>query len=166
MIQYTEKSAIFSECGKYRYVLTRVWDDAKPFVMVIGLNPSKAGSEKDDPTMRILVKSLDHLGFGGVKMVNLYSCITSNPKQIFNFLNPEVPHYSYLFTTAATCQKVIFAWGAFPQAKHRVKKLVDKFPDAFCFGKTKDGSPWHPMFLMWSGVKKEELNLIKYKNEK
>ena len=40
---------------------------------------SKAGSDKDDATIIILVKALKKLGYGGLKMVNLYSCITSKP---------------------------------------------------------------------------------------
>ena len=37
-----EKSAILSADRKYRYVLTRIWDETKPTVVFIGLNPSTA----------------------------------------------------------------------------------------------------------------------------
>ena len=47
-----EKSAILSADRKYRYVLTRIWDEAKSTVVFIGLNPSTADEETDDPTIR------------------------------------------------------------------------------------------------------------------
>lgn len=34
--------AVISDCRQYRYELSRVWDDAGPFVLFIGLNPSTA----------------------------------------------------------------------------------------------------------------------------
>ena len=43
-----EKSAILSTDRKYRYVLTRIWDETKPTVVFIGLNPSIADEETDD----------------------------------------------------------------------------------------------------------------------
>lgn len=147
-----KRSAEFSECGKYRYLLSREWDDTKPYAMCIGLNPSTANGTKDDATIRILIKVLTRLGFGGLKMVNLYSCITSKPKNIFNFLNPEVPHYAWLTTTAFNCQTIIFCWGIFPEAVHRAKKMKTLFPGAKCFGKNQYGSPLHPMALMWQGI--------------
>lgn len=76
------RSAEFSECGKYRYLLRREWSiTQRPSVMCIGLNPSNANAEKDDPTIRILVKTLDHLGFGELKMCNLYALISSKPSK-------------------------------------------------------------------------------------
>ncbi len=155
------KTAEFSPCGQYRYLLTREWDSTKPFACCVGLNPSTANSEKNDPTIRVLMGTLEKLGYGGLKMVNLYSCVTSKPNKIFDFMNPEVPHWSWIKTTAATCQVIIFCWGAFPHAVVRAKKMKDIFPDAKCFGKNKDGSPIHPMFLMWSG-QLNDVKLIDY----
>ncbi|HDR2355042.1 TPA: DUF1643 domain-containing protein [Enterobacter roggenkampii] len=40
------KDAIFSPCGKYRYSLSRVWDDSKPYTLFIGLNPSYADADE------------------------------------------------------------------------------------------------------------------------
>ncbi len=45
------KDAIFSPCGQYRYSLSRVWDESKPYALFIGLNPSYADAEKDDRTL-------------------------------------------------------------------------------------------------------------------
>ena len=42
------KSAVFSDCKQYCYSITRTWDETKPYVVFIGLNPSYADAEKDD----------------------------------------------------------------------------------------------------------------------
>lgn len=36
------KEALLSEDRKYHYILSRTWDEAKPAVLFIGLNPSTA----------------------------------------------------------------------------------------------------------------------------
>jgi hypothetical protein len=46
------KEAEFSACRKNRYALWRVWNEADPLVMFIGLNPSVADETADDPTIR------------------------------------------------------------------------------------------------------------------
>src|SRR5215210_5073106 len=45
-------SAVFSECGNYRRLLTRYWgdDEDAPFALWIGMNPSMADAAADDPT--------------------------------------------------------------------------------------------------------------------
>jgi len=43
--------AIFSDDGRFRYRLWRVWDRAKPQALFTMLNPSKAGAIENDPTV-------------------------------------------------------------------------------------------------------------------
>jgi len=159
----TIKSAEFSECGNYRFVLRRDWGfTERPVAMCIGLNPSKANSEKDDATIQILVRSLNHLGFGGLRMVNLYSYISTQPKRLFEVSDSLAGNDAWLLTTAFGCQEIIFCWGDFKRIEHRAKKVVGMFPNGKCFGKNASGSPLHPMAIMWQGIKKEELKLIPY----
>ena len=47
-----KKDAILSEDRKYRYVLSRIWDESKPLVVIIGLNPSTADEKDDDNTIK------------------------------------------------------------------------------------------------------------------
>ncbi len=47
-------SAFLSKCKKYRYSLTRIWDERKPKIMFVMLNPSTADGTQDDPTIRHL----------------------------------------------------------------------------------------------------------------
>lgn len=159
-----EKGAFFSEGGQYRYQLWRIWDDTKKVAMCIGLNPSRAGADKDDPTIRLLVSSLTALGYGGLRMVNLYGLITPSPNVLFAHPDPVGANQMYIASAALACQEIIFCWGNFKGIEYRAKKMAELFPDAMCFGKNKNGSPWHPMAMMYSGMRHGEAKLIFYKN--
>lgn len=160
------RSAEFSECGKHRFVLSRVWDQDKPVAMCIGLNPSTANSEDNDQTISRLTGSLRHLGFGGLNMTNLYTLISTDPKALHGHPDPAKGNDIWLPMVALNSQEIIFCWGGFKQAKHRAKKLVEMFPDAKCFGKTKDGSPWHPLAMMYAGMKIEDAVLSRFNSSR
>lgn len=153
------KSAEFSECGKYRYVLTRIWHDSKKIAMCIGLNPSTANEGHDDPTILRLISTLDILGYGGLKMTNLYGLISSKPEALQSCPDPLKENDKYLLTTAHTVQDIIFCWGTFKQAEYRARKVIQLFPDGKCFGKNKNGSPWHPLAMMYKGLKANQAKL-------
>ena len=65
------KDAILSEDRKYRYILSRTWDDTKPTVLFIGLNPSTADEETDDSTIRKCINYAKCWGYGKILMANL-----------------------------------------------------------------------------------------------
>lgn len=47
------KEAKISKCGQYRYALGRIWNEdsfSAPILVFIGLNPSIADADIDDPT--------------------------------------------------------------------------------------------------------------------
>lgn len=139
------KGAQFSECGKYRYMLWRVWDDTRPKAMCIGLNPSTANDEDDDTTITNLIKLLPEMGYGGFYMMNLFALISSNPDHLRACPDPVKANDSYLYSVSMICKDVIFCWGSFKQAEYRVKQVKHFFPKALCFGKTKAGKPLHPL---------------------
>ena len=143
--------ADFSNDGKHRYRLWRKWDNSLPIAMCIGLNPSTANSEKNDATIRILILMLKKLGYGGFYMMNCWAYITSKPKEVLE--NVTVVDFCInnegLKVMAEKCDDVIFAWGDFPIIKKtgRDKDLIKLFPNAKCFGKSKSGSPLHPLAM-------------------
>lgn len=140
-----ECSAKFSDCGKYRYYLYRIWDSKKPLVMCIGLNPSTANEQNNDPTINSLIKLLDGLGFGEFYMTNLFALISSKPEKLRECPDPVKDNNYWLDTIAGLVTTVIFCWGQFNQAQWMAKKIVDRFPKALCFGKTSKGRPIHPL---------------------
>lgn len=140
------KSATFSPCRKYRYVLTRIWDTDKPRVMFIGLNPSTANENTDDPTIRRVISFAKNLGYGGLYMLNLFAYVTPKPEVLFQCDDPIDSNDYYLRHYHLLSSKVIFCWGNF-NVGQRDKEVIKMFPKAYCLGKNSNGSPKHPLYL-------------------
>lgn len=158
--------AEFSQCGRYRYKLWRIWDKSLPLAMCIGLNPSTANARKNDNTINILVGVLGKLGYGGFYMMNCWAFITSDPDELQ--VNPMTDEWNnnMITVTASLCKTVIFAWGNFSVIREmeRDLELAEMFPNAKCFGVNANGSPWHPRALSYKGLLKTP-ELIPYNNQ-
>lgn len=147
-INFTESSAVFSPCRKYRYTLKRVWDKSKPMVMFIGLNPSTANETKSDNTVTRCVNFAASWGFGGMYMMNLFAYVSTNPDELITSGEPIDENNFYLYQIAAECQTIIFAWGAsFKQHQNRMNKVKKMFPGAYCIKISKTGEPCHPLYM-------------------
>ncbi len=139
--------AKFSECGKHRLLLWRIWDDSKPLVMFIGLNPSTANATSDDPTIRRIKTIAANLGFGGIYMTNLFTFISTDPKQL-DIENGNTPDSDwYLQTTAYQANdNIVCAWGNF-KVMGRDIEVRDMFPFAKALHINNNGSPKHPLYV-------------------
>lgn len=148
--------AMFSDDRKRRYFLWRIWNDTKKTALCIGLNPSTAKEDKNDPTIFRLNKVLSELGYGGLVMVNLFTIISPDPGIVItpDARDNEKFDLGMIFGQALSCQEVIFCWGDFPDIGERANKVIQMFPDAVCFGKNKNGTPWHPRALWYAFDKK------------
>lgn len=154
LFQIDAKGAEFSECGKYRYKLWRLWDEDKPLAMCIGLNPSTANAVKTDPTITNLTTMLRNLGFGGFYMMNLFALISSKPEAMLTHADPLGENEDKIKEVEALCSEVIVCWGAFKQASDRIQEVLPNYPKAKCFGVNKDGTPFHPLAMMYKGLVK------------
>jgi|SRR6185503_20173919 len=153
--------AEFSKCGKYRYKLWRIWNDELPKAMCIGLNPSNANATKNDPTINYLIKMLSILGYGGFYMMNLFAWISSKPEQLLMCDDPLGDNNKKLDEVELLCDDVIVCWGNFKQAQQRIKEVLPNYPFAKCFGINSNGTPYHPLALMYNGTSKNP-KLIQY----
>lgn len=140
--------AEFSPCRKYRFSLWRIWNNDKPLIMFIGLNPSTANEVTDDPTIRRIKKFAFDWGYGGVYMLNCFPYISTNPNDLKDFGNTE-KNDEQLKSIGALCSDIIFAWGSFSIVKEtgRDAELIKMFPNAKCLKINKDGSPIHPLYV-------------------
>ena len=139
------KSALFSDDRKYRYWLSRIWDDTKPKVMFIGLNPSTANEDKDDNTIRRVIGYARDWGYGGVYMCNLFPFVSTDPKLLTDISTHD--NDKILNAISRECAACVFAWGAFKQAKEQAARVIKMFPDALVLTFNNDGSPHHPLRL-------------------
>jgi hypothetical protein len=144
------KSAALSECRRYRYVLERVWDEAAPAFVVIGLNPSTADETEDDPTIRRCMGFARRFRCGRLCMLNLFAWRSTDPKGLRDAVDPIGPlNDTFLrgvwHLPAAT---IVAAWGAAPFARGRDREVRKLFGDRLeHLGLTKDGHPKHPLYL-------------------
>ena len=159
--------AEFSQDGKYRYKLWRIWDEKLPKAMCIGLNPSTANADTNDPTINNLQRILSKLGYGGFYMMNCFAWITSDPKLLKHNPMSDEWNNNMITVIAGLCDEVIFAWGNFDIIRElgRDKELEEMFPNAKCFGKNKNGTPCHPLALMYNGTVNSP-KLYEYANKK
>ncbi len=156
---FDSDGAVFSDDRKYRYALFRLWDLQAPNVMFIGLNPSTANEHDNDPTIRRVIDFAQRWGYGGLCMMNLFALVSSDPKRLLTCDDPVGDNDRWLEQTFQKCQDVVFAWGAFPEAKQRAEKVMKMFPTATCLGINQDGSPKHPLYLP------KNTSMINFKND-
>jgi hypothetical protein len=146
--------AKFSECRNYRYALWRIWDDSKPLVMFIGLNPSTANESGDDPTIRRVRAISKNLGYGGVYMMNCFPFVSTDPDALRDYDKTISQQHHFMVNNrelkevAEKCRDIVFAWGNFKVVKDlgRDIELIRVFQDAKALHINKNGSPKHPLY--------------------
>src|SRR5437870_2889354 len=85
-----ERDAKISDCGRYRYTLTRRVGVGGPLVWVM-LNPSTADAEVDDPTIRRVMKFTEASDCGLAIVVNLFALRSPSPKALRGHADPVGP---------------------------------------------------------------------------
>ena len=81
------KTAVISKCEKYRYKLTRTWDEDKKKVLFIMLNPSTANHIENDLTTIRCINFAEKWGYGGIMIGNIYPFRAKRPKDLRKWLN-------------------------------------------------------------------------------
>lgn len=148
----TEPSgAIFAEGRTHRLYLWRRWSQDKPWVMFIGLNPSTADEELNDPTIRRCIGFAHRWGYGGMFMCNVFTLVSTDPKQL-NKENPVVLGADLAMRVIRTrCKQAVAGWGALiTQARRgedRIDRIIQDIAPLHCLGFTKDGHPRHPLYV-------------------
>jgi hypothetical protein len=147
------KEAEISKDGKYRYFLSRFWDEEIDPLVFCMLNPSTADAEKDDPTIRRCMGFAEREGKGGLIVVNLWALRTYDPQDLKKITDPFGPENEYYQTMALrACEgSVICAWGnhghqtvADQLFRLNCQKLKVKM---VCLGQNKNGAPKHPLYV-------------------
>lgn len=147
------KQATISTCDQYRYDLMRKWNpNGENLVSLIGLNPSTADANKDDPTLVRCMNFSKSLGFDGLILVNLFAYRSTSPKAMKEFISPiGEKNDAYIIDAIARTNKTILCWGNHGSHKSRdieVLQLIKSYREEyFCFGQTKSNQPKHPLYL-------------------
>ena len=143
-----KRHALLSKDKKYRYSLKRIWNNDKPIVLFIMLNPSLADNYKDDPTIRRLIKFAKLYGYGGFYVGNLFSYITPYPSELLDkdlmFSKKNIHEIKKM--TGLT-KDVVYGWGNSFEEPEWLKQIIS---NPKCFGKNKNKTPKHPLYLSYN----------------
>ncbi|MCY1169393.1 hypothetical protein D9M73_94210 [compost metagenome] len=147
--------ALVSPCGKFRYTLSRCWDEDLPWVTFIMLNPSTADAQEDDATIRKCIGFCRRLGFGGFWVVNLFAFRATDPKDLKRASYPVGPDNDiHLASAVALGGEVICAWGSNAKGLSRpaevlaILKKMGRKPMALQINA--GGIPAHPLMLPYT----------------
>lgn len=145
--------AVLSDCGRYRYTLTRRWAPGAPMLFVM-LNPSTADASMDDPTIRRCIGFAKREGCGALEVVNLFAFRATDPAALSTATDPIGPDNDRHIVEAAVRGGVIVAaWGASVPAALRTRPaqvgrlLRETRLRLWCLGMTSGGAPRHPLYV-------------------
>ncbi len=143
------RRASFSRCRRYRYSLTRHFSKGHGVCVIIGLNPSVADHQQDDPTIRRCMQFAYDWGFSELVMVNLFAWCATKPQDLFAAEQPVGPrNMRTLQRHAKRADRVVAAWGthgSFQSQGQKIALALSAFP-LHCFGHTKNNEPLHPLY--------------------
>jgi hypothetical protein len=147
------KTAVISRCEKYRYKLTRTWDEKKGKVLFIMLNPSTANHIENDLTTIRCINFAEKWGYGGIMIGNIYPFRAKRPKDLKKWLN-EGSDYAFwksgddnrnhVEEMAKQADLIVCAWGC--NYKGGTPGWVKELGDLFYLELCKDDiTPKHPL---------------------
>ncbi len=147
-------SAVYSDCERYRYSLTRVWNPLGPRVMFVMLNPSTATEIRNDPTVERCERRARALGFGAFRVTNIFAWRATDPRQLRAAADPVGPgNDAAILQGADWADRIIAAWGnhgAHLGRGARVEAMLRKAGVPLLhLGLTRAGHPRHPLYVSY-----------------
>lgn len=151
------RTAAVSECGLYRYSLTRrlspeLWHENVKTGIVLWVlhNPSTADGTKDDATVRKCWRYTVGWGYGAMEFVNTNPWRATDPKLACMPPEPALEiNDAWMNISVAESVVTIAAWGdrANPLLARRAHALIRTLGPLYAMRVTKAGNPQHPLYL-------------------
>jgi hypothetical protein len=144
--------ALFSDCLRWRYLLWRCWDAAKPAANFLMLNPSTADEEKLDPTCARARGYAERWGYGALVVTNVFAWRATDPAAMKAATDPVGPENdSAILRAARETALVVCAWGnhgAHLERSARVVALLKRRGvPLHALRLNASGEPAHPLYL-------------------
>ncbi len=147
-------TAVYSDCERYRYSLTRVWAPEGKRLLYVMLNPSRATERDNDPTIERCERRAKRLGYGAFGVVNLFALRETSPARLRQAKRPEGPeNAAQIAEMAAWADDVLCSWGVhgehLDQAESVRPILHNSGKRLLTLGLTKAGHPRHPLYISY-----------------
>ncbi|THD73988.1 DUF1643 domain-containing protein [Thalassobius vesicularis] len=148
-------TAVYSDCEKYRYLLTRTWDPAGRKALFVMLNPSTATEVQNDPTVERCERRARALGFGAFRVTNIFAWRDTDPRAMRAAADPVGPANDAAITdSCAWADQIVAAWGTHGAHLDRGAQVARLLRNTglpiFHLGLTKDGHPKHPLYIAYT----------------
>lgn len=148
-------TAVYSDCEKYRYSLTRVWDSAGKRAHFVMLNPSTATEVQNDPTVERCERRARALGFGSFTVTNIFAWRDTDPRAMKAAADPVGPENdAAILSASAEADQIIAAWGTHGAHLNRGAQVYALLRDLgkplFHLGLSKAGHPKHPLYIAYT----------------
>lgn len=146
--------------NEYRVWLSRRWGEALymdvRYALLIGMNPSTATAEFNDPTLTRDVSFVREWGLCAFYKCNVGDYRATHPRELLNLdIRPvseqNLPTIRAL-ANAPKCDRIVLGYGIVPKtltahADELVRLLRADGHTLWCLGKTQAGHPRHPLYL-------------------
>lgn len=147
--------AVYSDCERYRYALTRVWDTGGRRVLFVMLNPSTATEVQNDPTVERCERRARALGFGAFRVCNIFAWRETDPFAMRRAADPIGPgNDAAILQGCNWADTLICAWGTHGAHLDRgpaVERLMrGAGKPLHHLGLSKAGHPKHPLYIAYS----------------
>lgn len=141
--------AVFSRCGRYRYLLWRDATDARVMLGFGMLNPSRADHLANDPTIARCHRRAREEGVALLAW-NLFAIREADPARLKARRGPVGRHNDAAIALALELAgRTVAAWGVHGAHRGRDRAMARLGGGAqlFCYGVTNAGYPRHPLYL-------------------
>ncbi|MBD2746139.1 DUF1643 domain-containing protein [Microvirga sp. BT688] len=148
--------AVFYDNRRYRTILTRRWTEDRdaPFVLWIGMNPSVASFDVDDPTCAREQEFTRRWGYASYVKCNIMDACFTEQKRL---RDPDVIPCSEhnlpaIRDQASRAAMIVLGFGAVhPSLQHYAdavcQALVEDGRRLWCLKLTKNGNAGHPLYI-------------------
>jgi hypothetical protein len=147
--------AVYSDCERYRYLLTRVWEPEGAKALFVMLNPSTATEVQNDPTVERCERRARTLGFGAFRVCNIFAWRDTDPRLMRRAAEPVGPENDAAIRESCFwADTIVCAWGTHGAHLGRgpeVERLMRATGRSLHhLGLTQDGHPKHPLYIGYS----------------
>ena len=142
--------AAFSSCRRWRYLLWRRWDPARPVANFLMLNPSTADEVKLDPSCTRARIYAERWGYGALIVTNLFGWRATDPDEMKAASDPVGRGNDRAIVAAARESAIVVcAWGNHGAHLGRSAKVLRLLEGVKLHALRMNGAgePAHPLYL-------------------